>query len=243
MRKALVPLVASLALCGAVTGALIATNARAAQTPKKPVMVAMVTSPNLGGETAAPSAEGGPPPGDMMGPGIGRMREHMRAGLAQMCKDAYAHKVGEMAFLETKLALTPVQAPLFARWKQVNLDIAQHRSGECDARLSKASEAKAGERPSMIDRMAREEEMLKTRLADLEAERPALSALYNALTPDQRKELGRGGMGDHPMMRHMMMGMMGRHRGMDPMGGPPGMPGMGPMDHRPADAPPPPPPQ
>ena len=236
MRKALLPLVASLALCGAATGALIATNASAAQTPKKPVMVAMVTGPSLGSETAAPGAEGGPPPGDMMGPGMGQMREHMRARLAQMCKDEYAHKVGEMAFLETKLALTPAQAPAFARWKQVTLDIAHKRSGECDARLSKAG-------GSMIDRMAREEEMLKTRLANLEAERPALEALYNALTPDQRKELGRGGMGDHPMMRQMMMGMMGRHRGMGPMGGPPGMPGMGPMDHRPADAPPPPPPQ
>ena len=32
MRKALLPLVASLALCGAATAALIATNARAAQT-------------------------------------------------------------------------------------------------------------------------------------------------------------------------------------------------------------------
>jgi LTXXQ motif family protein len=237
MRKALLPLVASLALCGAATGALIATNARAAQPPKRPVMVAMVTSPSLGGETAAPGAEGGPPPGDMMGgPGMGQMR----ARIAQMCKDMYAHKVGEMAFLETKLALTPAQAPLFARWKQVNLDIAQHRSGECGTRMTKADERKPGERPSMIDQMAREEEMLKTRLANLEAERPALAALYNALTPDQRKELGNAGMDGHPVLRHMMMmGMMAHHRGMGQMGGP----GMGPMDHRPADATPPPPPQ
>ena len=256
MRKALLPMIASLALCGAATGALIATNARAAQTPKKPVMVAMVTTPGLG-DTAAPApGEGGlmmDAPGDMgsgmPGPMLGKMGERMRAHLAQMCKDMYAHKVGEMAFLETKLALTPAQAPLFAHWKQVNLDIAQHRSGECSTRTDKIGEKiaarKVGERPSPVDRMAREEEMLKTRLANLEAERPALAALYNALTPDQRKELGRGGMGDHPMMRHMMMGMMDHRRGMGPMSmGPMGMrPGMGPMDHGPADAPPPPPPQ
>jgi LTXXQ motif family protein len=247
MRKALLPMIASLALCGAATGALIATNASAAGTPKKPVMVAMVGSPSIGMTTAA-APDMGPPPGALMdapgdmggaGPMDGKMRERFRAHMAQMCKDMYAHKVGEMAFLETKLALTPAQAPLFARWKQVNLDIAQHRSGECDTRLSKAGERKAGDRPSMVDRMAREEEMLKTRLANLEVERPALAALYNVLTPDQRAELGHAGMGGQPMMRNMMMGMMARRRGMGPMGGP----GMGPMGHGPADAPPPPPPQ
>ena len=236
MRKALLPLVASLALCGAATGALIATNASAAGTPKKPVMIAM-----LGGS----GPEAGPPPGVLMdapgdmggamaGPPDGKMRERFRDHMAQMCKDMYARKVGEMAFLETKLALTPAQAPLFARWKQVNLDIAQHHSGECGTRVSKAEARKSGERPTMIDRLTREEDMLKTRLANIEAERPSLEALYGALTPDQRRELGHPGMGDHPMGR-MMMGMMHRP-GMGPMGGP----GMG---HGPADAPPPPPPQ
>ena len=248
MRKALLPMIASLALCGAATGALIATNASAAGTPKKPVMVAMLGGPGMGMTTVAPMPDG-PPPGAMMdapgdmggamnGPMDGKMGERFRAHIAQMCKDMYAHKVGEMAFLETKLALTPAQAPLFTRWKQVNLDIAQHHSGECSTRISKAGERKAGERPGMIDRLAREEEMHKTRLANIEAERPSLEALYGALTPDQRKELGHPGMGDHPMGR-MMMGMMARHRGMGPMGGP----GMGPMGHGPADAPPPPPPQ
>ena len=251
MRKALLPMIASLALCGAATGALIATNASAAGTPKKPVMVAMLGGSGLGMTTAA--APDGPPPGVLMdapgdmggaGPMDGKMGERFRAHIAQMCKDMYAHKVGEMAFLETKLALTPAQAPLFARWKQVNLDIAQHHSGECSTRVSKAAGRKAGERPGMIDRLAREEEMLKTRLANIEAERPSLEALYNALTPDQRRELGHPGMGG-PAMGRMMMGMMPRP-GVGPMGGPGmgpmGGPGMGPMGRGPADAPPPPPP-
>lgn len=249
MRKALLPLVASLALCGAATGALIATNARAAGTPKKPVMVAMVAAPGLGMTAAAPD---GPPPGELMaappgdmagmGPMPGKMGERMRAHFAQMCKDIYARKVGELAFLETRLALTDAQKGAFARYRQANLDMAQRHSSECAGRTAKI-EAKidarrdgknAGERPSPVDRMAREEEMLKSRLADLQVERPALEALYNALTPDQRKELGHpgGDMGPH----HMMMGMMGHRPGMGPMGGPPGM---GPM-HGPADMPPPP---
>jgi hypothetical protein len=37
--------------------------------------------------------------------------------------------------------------------------------------------------------MSREEEMLKQRISDLDAERPAFSALYAALAPDQRQTL------------------------------------------------------
>jgi hypothetical protein len=245
-------MIASLALCGAATGALIATNARADQSPKKPVMVAMVTTPGLG-MTAAPGPEGGPPPGAMMdapgdlagmgGPMDGKMGERFKAHMAQMCKDMYAHKVGELAFLEAKLTLTPAQTSAFSRWKQVSLEIAQRRSGQCNTRIAKigekAADRKAGMRPSVIDQMAREEDRLKSELADLQAERPAIEALYNALTPDQRNELGHGGMG-RPGGR-MMMGMMGHHGPMGPGMGPMGGPGMGP--HGPADAPPPHPPQ
>jgi hypothetical protein len=249
MRKALLPMIASLALCGAATGALIATNARAASVPKKPVMVAMVTSPSLMTDAAPPSEGGMPgdmmmdaPPGEMGGGMNGKMSEHFKARMAQMCKDMYAHKVGELAFEETRMALTPAQASAFTHWKQVSLDIAKRHSGECEARIGKMEArfaAKDGkkmhERPSPVDRMAREEDMLKNRLADLQAERPALEALYNALTPDQRRELGHPGMGG----RGMMMGMMHRP-GMGPMGGP-GM-GPGPMGpHGAGDAPPPPP--
>ena len=43
MRKALVPMLASLALCGGATVALIASNAHAQPEGKKPMMVALVT--------------------------------------------------------------------------------------------------------------------------------------------------------------------------------------------------------
>ena len=51
------------------------------------------------------------------------MDRGMRRG--QMCQTMYAHKVGEMAFLETKLSLTGAQAPLFARWKDISLQVAK----------------------------------------------------------------------------------------------------------------------
>ncbi len=228
MRKALLPLLASLALCGTATAALIATNARAAQTGRKPVMIALVT-PSQMSDDAAPPTEGGPPPG---------MPDRMMDGprRAQFCHDMYAHKVGELAFLEAKLSLNAGQEPLFAHWKQASLDIAKQREGSCASDQRRARVP--GQRPSVVDRLSREEDMLKHRLADIEAERPALTALYASLTPAQKEEFGRGGM--RPMGR-MMMGMMGRpHPGM----GPGRMMGHGPMDHGPmGDAPPPPPAQ
>src|SRR5665213_682663 len=229
MRKALLPMIASLALCGTATIALIATNARAAQTVRKPAMVALVTPSDMpGDEAAAPGSDAGPPPGMMDG-----------ARRAQMCKVMYAHKVGELAFLEAKLSLNANQEPLFAHWKQASLDIAKQRESNCTSHERHARGP--GQRPNVVDRLAKEEDFLKRRLANIEAERPALTALYASLTPAQKEEFGRGGMHRMGGRMHMMMGMMGRpHPGMGP--GP--MMGHGPMDHGPmGDAPPPPPAQ
>lgn len=216
MRKALVPMLASLALCGAATAALIATNARADQSGHKPMMIALMTP---GSMAAAPAPEGGAAAMAEGGPrDTGPRRE-------QICHDLYAGKVGELAFLEAKLSLDAKQTPLFDRWKQASLDIAKQQESECIARPPRQAARLQGQHPSVVDRLTREEEMLKKRLADIQAERPALTALYNALTPQQKEELGRGGrMGRLHMMLGMMdrphpvMGMM-RH---GPMGGPEG---------------------
>ena len=105
MRKALLPMIASLALCGAATVALIATNAHAEQTGRKPVMLAAAAQDGQSGiETAAPG------PDDGAGPDMMRDDGHRRA---EFCKAMYAHKVGELAFMEAQLTLTPAQQPLF----------------------------------------------------------------------------------------------------------------------------------
>jgi hypothetical protein len=227
MRKALLPMVASLALCGAATAALIATNANAAQTAK-PMMIALIGGDAGGAQTArkpvmitqlAPGdnggarAEGGPPPGP---PPDGMMDRGMRRG--QMCQDMYAHKVGELAFLETKLSLTGAQAPLFERWKQASLQVAKSHEGEC----ATSERREPGQRRDMMARLNMEETMLKRRLADIDAERPSLGALYAALNPEQKQEFGHAAMRAMGGRMGMMMGMMG-HRGMGP----------GPMDHGP----------
>ena len=234
MRKTLLPMVASLALCGAATAALVATNARAEQqSTRKPVMIALVT-PTSGRTTAAPPAEGSAQSGIRDGV--------VRDGAArreQLCRDLYAGKVGELAFLEAKLSLDAKQAPLFARWKQASLDIAKQHEADCAGKTARPA-GMHSQRPTMVDRMTLEEELLKRRLADIQAERPALAALYGALTPAQREELARGDMHQMTGRMHMMLGMMERPHGnmgfmrQRPMGDGPNGPIGGPPEPPPA---------
>jgi hypothetical protein len=201
MRKALIPMLASLALCGAGTAALIASNGRAQASPRKPVMVALLgdplmaqnlldTSPNARDTSSGASRDFAPDP-------------------RQFCDERYAGEVGRMAYLETRLHLSDAEQPLFANWKEVRLDSAKRQAADCAARTGAVRD-----RADPVARMSREEAMLKQRIADLDAERPAFSALYAALAPDQRQTLapprpmmGRdhgpmpprpGGMGDLP---------------------------------------------
>jgi hypothetical protein len=192
MRKSLLTLLVSLALCGAAMAAIIATNARA-QGAHKPAMVAMVPGLQLAANDSAH--------GTMMRGGAMRMPPpaEMAARRKQMCREFYAHTAGGLAYTEAKLDLTAAQQPLFARWKTVKLDIAKRREGACDAGRRDAA------RPGPVDRMARREARLKRRLADLDNERPVLEAFYNALTPAQKTEFAIGG-------RAHGMGMMGQRR-------------------------------
>jgi hypothetical protein len=128
-----------------------------------------------------------------------------------MCTDQYAYRVGDMAYLEAKLSLTDSQRALFAQWKDTVLSSAKDRESECLART-----ARADHRPSFTDREARMHEMLQARLAELDAEHPAVTALYNSLSADQKQAFDmmgarrhggehggwhhHGGPGDHGMM-------------------------------------------
>ena len=193
MRKVVVPLLASLLLCGAAASALVATNARAQTEPRKPMLVAQ--------NTETPPAT----------PNMGRMQRFSPADIAAFrkarCEDQYARAVGRSAYLEARLTLTGSQQQLFSAWRAVRLDIAKRRAGDCTDRS--ANQDRADLNP--VDRMARMEDMLKKRITDLDAERPAFAALYNALSPDQRKALSPDRDG---MMRRGMWGHHGMARGM-----------------------------
>ena len=157
MRKTVLFLFAGLALCSTATAAVITTSTRADQPARKPMMIAQAGGPR--------------------DPQMDRERQ-------PSCSDISADKQEEMRWLESHLSLTSAQAPLFARWRQVALDIARRNQAECSAHQRDAVRA-----PSLLDGIAEEEAMLRGRLADLQTERPVLEAFYRALSPSQRNLL------------------------------------------------------
>jgi hypothetical protein len=165
-------MLASLALCGAGTAALIASDGRAQASPRKPVMVAL-----LGDFLVAQNLPDTPPNA------MSASRD-FAPDPRQFCDERYAGEVGRMAYLETRLHLTDAEQPLFAHWKDVRLDSAKRQAADCAARTDADPD-----RTDPVARMSREEAMLKQRITDLDAERPAFSALYAALAPDQRQTL------------------------------------------------------
>lgn len=119
---------------------------------------------------------------------------------AEMCTNHYAHAVGKLAELETKLALTSSQKGAFERWKDIKLKNAKAQSTKC------ADFTPPGRDASIMELRQRQIARLEERLAALKAETPALDALVKVLTPEQQtvlKRAARETMGEHMMMmRH-----------------------------------------
>jgi hypothetical protein len=157
------------------------------------------------------SAQAGPPMGDQRG-GEGdrgdrgggrwdRMRMHrmmMRRDPQQWCLDRLAHRAARYAYIEVKLNLTAEQQPL---WDKVQS--AAHTEEQQERQLCAA--LKPGAEPTVLERMDRMQQLLQARLNGLQAAKPAVQALYQALTPEQQAILnqprGRGGMGRTPAGR------------------------------------------
>jgi LTXXQ motif family protein len=114
------------------------------------------------------------------------------ARMKSMCIDHFARSAGRLAYLEARLQLTGDQQPLWDKWRQSVAAGAEKERNDCLADLPAA-----GQRPTALDRDSHMEKMLATKVATLEAARPALEALYNSLTPEQRVAFDRPMHGHH----------------------------------------------
>ena len=131
--------------------------------------------------TLAVAAEQAPPPASPNS----HIGDHA-ARHQQMCVEQFAKHVGKLAYLEAKLDLTETQRPLFEKWRQSILEAAAKQRTACQA-----ANVKGDARPTIVDRQKRQEQRLAARLQSLQASRPALQSLYDALSPAQRETLDR----------------------------------------------------
>jgi len=97
------------------------------------------------------------------------------------CTERYARKAAHLAYLEAKLNLTEQQKPNWGKWRQTKIDAAEKRRAACLER-----DWGRDEHETALDREARIEKWLSTRLQGLQASRPALQALYESLSPEQK---------------------------------------------------------
>ena len=150
---------------------------------------ALAQTSGSGGPAPSPSAYGHQDP-------IARMKS--------MCAEHFARSAGRMAYLEAKLQLTPDQQPLWDKWQQTLSTGAENQRNDCLADVPAS-----GAMPTALDRDARIEKMMAAKVETLQSARPALEALYAALTPEQRASF------DRPWGGHM-----GWHRHQAPEGQP-----------------------
>ena len=142
-------------------------------------------TPGMGGMRGMMGREG-------MGPMGHRMREMMNRSPKDRCEERLARRAGFIAYTVAKLNLTAQQKPL---WDKLNASM--QSAGDKERQLCDKLPAEAGSQGqgTILDRMSRREQFLQARLQAMQQTRPALEALYNALTPEQQAVV------DHPIRR------------------------------------------
>jgi hypothetical protein len=122
------------------------------------------------------------------------------ARMKTMCIEHFARSAGRLAYLEARLELTADQQPQWDKWRQAVASGAEKERADCLADLPAA-----GVRPTALDRDSHIEKMMATKVANLQTARPALEALYQSLTPEQRLVFDRPMHGEHEGRRHRHM--------------------------------------
>jgi hypothetical protein len=140
---------------------------------------------------AAASEDGGGPAiggGEMPMRHMMMHRRWMGGDPQERCIDRLARRAARRAYVESRLDLTAAQRPL---WDKV--ESAAQAEEQKERQLCAALKGTAA--PSIVERMGRMQQLLAARLDGLAAAKPAVEALYQALTPAQRAII------DHPFRR------------------------------------------
>jgi hypothetical protein len=135
-----------------------------------------------GGEGDRGDREGGRWP--MMRGTMHRMHGMMRRDPQQWCLDRLAHRAAMRAYIGVKLNLTTEQQPLWDKVQSAAQATEQQERQLC-------ASMKPDAEPTLLDRMDRMQQFLQARLNGLQTAKPAVQALYQALTPEQQAILNR----------------------------------------------------
>jgi LTXXQ motif family protein len=118
----------------------------------------------------------------MRGPTREMMRRMAQMPPRQRCEERIARRAGVIAYTVTKLNLTAEQKPL---WDRLNGIVQGATDRERQLCASLPSVEQRGQE-TILDRVNRREQFLSARLQALQQAKPALEALYQALSPDQK---------------------------------------------------------
>jgi hypothetical protein len=130
--------------------------------------------------------EGGPRMPGWRGMMTHRMMMHRDP--KERCEERLAWRAAMRAYTEAKLDLTSEQRPLWDKAESIAQSEQQKERQLCAA-------LKPRDETTVLDRLDRMQQFLSTRLEALQAAKPAVQALYQALTPEQRAIF------DHPFRR------------------------------------------
>jgi hypothetical protein len=138
------------------------------------------------GEAGQPG--GAPPMPGRLGMGEGMWQggpgampwQMMERSPRDWCVERLARRAGLRAYIEAKLDLTAAQRPLWQKVQDAAGAEAQKERQLCDT-------MKPGAGATVLDRLGRMQQFLSMRLAGLTALKPALEALYNSLTSEQKQ--------------------------------------------------------
>jgi LTXXQ motif family protein len=112
------------------------------------------------------------------------MRRMMQQNPQERCTERLAWRAAMRAYREAKLNLTPEQRPLWDRVQSAAQAEEQKERQLCAGR-------KPGAETTLPERMDRMQQFLSMRLEAVQSAKPAVQALYQALTPEQRTILDR----------------------------------------------------
>ncbi len=128
---------------------------------------------------ATPSA---PPP-----PAAGPER-HARPAFnpKAFCIDQVARRAGNRTAVKIRLELKPDQMTAWDAFAKAADDADAKDVARCNA-----LPAETKDRPNYVDRLTREEDVMKARIERIDAVKPTLLAFYNTLSPEQKAVLDR----------------------------------------------------